>query len=70
MIIEISNNTCYAAWIDGITQTWDEVASLIINAWYETPFQWISIFGIISYAGDEASLDNFITVLTGEWSKP
>jgi len=70
MIILIENGTCYAAWIDGITQSWNDIASLIVNAWYATPFQYVSIFDVISFVGDEASLDEFITVLTEEWSSP
>jgi hypothetical protein len=70
MIISIQGGVCYATWQDGITQTWNDVASLIANAWYATPFQYVSIFDVISFVGDEASLDEFITVLTEEWSKP
>ena len=70
MIVSIQDGTCYATWQDGVTQTWDDVASLIINAWYTKPFQYVSIFNVISFVGNEASLDEFITVLTEEWSKP
>jgi hypothetical protein len=70
MITSIQDGTCYATWQDGVTHTWDDVASLIINAWYTTPFQYVSIFNVISFVGDEASLDEFIGVLTEEWGKP
>ena len=70
MITSIENGICYATWQNDVTQSWDDVASLIVNAWYTTPFQYVSIFDVISFVGDEASLDNFITVLTEEWSKP
>jgi len=70
MITSIENGTCYATWVDGVTQHWDEVAELIIQAWYATPFQYVSIFDVISFVGDEASFDDFILILTNEWSTP
>jgi len=70
MITSIENGICYATWIDGITKSWDDVASLIINAWYATPFQYVSIFDVISFVGDEASFDDFILILTNEWGIP
>jgi hypothetical protein len=70
MITSIENGTCYATWIDGVTQHWDQVAELIIQAWYATPFQYVSIFGVISFVGDEVSFDDFILILTNEWGIP
>jgi len=70
MITSIENGICYATWIDGVTQHWDQVAELIIQAWYATPFQYVSIFDVISFVGDEASFDDFILILTNEWSTP
>jgi len=70
MITGIQNGTCYATWVDGVTKHWDEVAELIIQAWYATPFQYVSIFNVITFVGDEASFDDFILVLTNEWGTP
>jgi hypothetical protein len=70
MITGIQNGTCYATWQNDVTQSWDDVASLIINAWYTTPFQYVSIFDVISFVGDESSLDDFISILTSEWGSP
>ena len=70
MITSIENGICYATWIDGVTQHWDQVAELIIQAWYATPFQYVSIFGVISFVGDEVSFDDFILILTNEWGVP
>jgi hypothetical protein len=70
MITSIQDGICYATWVDGVTQHWDEVAELIIQAWYATPFQYVSIFNVITFVGDEASFDDFILVLTNEWGTP
>ena len=70
MIIEISNNTCYAGWNDGVTQVWQEVADEVQTHWLFGTFQWINIFGIIFYVGDQASFDNFYEILSQEWMAP
>lgn len=67
MITGIQNGTCYAIWQDGITQNWKEVADEIIAAWQIMPFNFVSIFGIISYVGTQGDLYDFIWTLTNEW---
>ena len=67
MIIGIQNGICYATWQDGITQSWKEVADEIAFSWGVMPFQYVSIFGIISYVGTQGDLYNFLWTLQSEW---
>lgn len=67
MIVKIENNICYAQWLEGTTTSWQEVAEEISAHWIFQTFQFVSIFGIIEYVGDQVSFDNFINVLTTEW---
>ena len=70
MIIDITNNTCFATWQEGVTTSWQEVADEIQAHWLFGIFQWISIFGIVFYVGDQDNFNNFYEILSQEWMAP
>jgi hypothetical protein len=67
MIQKIENETCYAIWDEGFTQSWSEVAALIQAAWNLTPFLWLDVLGVKVYVGEQHHLAAFLQVLAKEW---
>ena len=70
MINKIENDICYASWVEGVTQSWDDVADIIHTAWLFGTFSYVNIYSVLCYVGSVDAMESFIYQLTNEWGHP